>query len=235
MENKSLKKQAVHGVGWSAIENISKYGISFFISLILARLLTPDEYGLIGILTIFITLFNAIVDSGFTNALIRKNNVTDVDYSTVFYVNLFVSILMAFTLFLCAKSIAVFFKREELFALTRVMSCVVIINAFSIVQKVRLTKALNFKLQTKITVFSTIISGLLGIYCAYNGWGVWALVVQQIVVQLFTTILLWIYNRWFPLFTFSSKFPRNVVFWLETTFKQNNRFIVARNISSCYW
>lgn len=205
MENQSLKKQAIHGVGWSALENLSKYGISFFISIVLARLLTPNEYGLLGILSIFITLFNAIVDSGFTNALIRKKNVTDIDYSTVFYINLLLSIFMAIALFLCAKPIAVFFKREELFALTRVMSSVVVINAFSIVQKARLIKTLSFKLQTKVTVFSTIISGLIGIYCAYNGWGVWALVAQQITMQLFATILLWIYNKWIPLFAFSIK------------------------------
>ena len=172
-------------------------------SIVLARLLSPDEYGLIGILTIFISVFNAIVDSGFTNALIRKNNASDTDYSTVFYVNMVVSVFMAAALFLCARPIASFFGREELVALTQAMSCIVIINALSIVQKARTTKAIDFKIQTKITLISAIISGVIGIVMAYMGYGVWALVGQQISCQLLTTALFWIYNKWLPSLVFS--------------------------------
>lgn len=203
MSEQSLKQKTVKGVGWSAVDNVTKMGITFIVSIVLARLLSPDEYGLIGILTIFISIFNAIVDSGFTAALIRKKDATDTDYSTVFYVNLLMSILMAVALYLCARPIAIFFEREELVALTRVMSCVVVINAFSIVQKAITTKRIDFKTQTKITFFSSLLSGIVGIAMAYGGYGVWALVGQQISLQLLTTILFWIYNRWIPRFVFS--------------------------------
>lgn len=203
MSEQSLKSKTVHGLGWSAADNVIRIGVTFVVSIVLARLLTPDEYGLIGILTIFISVFNAIVDSGFTNALIRKQDATDTDYSTVFYTNLVVSICMAIALFLCAKSIAAFFERPELIALTQVMSCVVVINALCIVQKARTTKAIDFKTQTKVTFIASVISGIIGIAMAYMGYGVWALVGQQISSQLLTTVFFWIYNKWIPKLIFS--------------------------------
>lgn len=196
--SESLKSKTTHGVAWSAIDNVARHGISFVVSVILARLLSPEEYGLIGILLIFIAIFNAVVDSGFTSALIRKPDVSDSDYSTVFITNFILSFVMAGVLFGCAHPISVFFENEELIPLTRVMSCVVIINALCLVQRVRLTKILDFKTQTKVSIISTIISGIVGIYMAYNGYGVWALVGQHISQQLITTLLFWIYSRWMP-------------------------------------
>lgn len=203
MAGESLKSKTVKGLGWSALDNVTKLGITFVVSIVLARLLSPDEYGLIGILTIFISIFNAIVDSGFTNALIRKKDATDTDYSTVFYTNLVLSVFMALALFLCAKPIASFFERPELVTLTQVMSSIVIINALSIVQKARTTKAIDFKTQTKVTFIASVTSGIIGITMAYMGFGVWALVGQQISVQVFTTILFWIFNKWMPKLIFS--------------------------------
>lgn len=203
MSEGSLKDKTVKGVGWSAVENVTRIGVTFIVSVILARLLSPEEYGLIGILTIFIAIFNAIVDSGFTNALIRKQNATDTDYSTVFYTNLVLSVVLAAVLFFCAKPISVFFERPELVSLTQVMSSVVIINALSIVQRVRTTKAIDFKTQTKITFISSIGSGVIGIAMAYMGYGVWALVGQQVSNQLLTTLFFWIYNKWMPKLVFS--------------------------------
>ena len=190
-------------MGWSALENVTRLGVTFVVSIVLARLLSPEEYGLIGILTIFIAIFNAIVDSGFTNALIRKQNATDTDYSTVFYTNLVLSVVLAAVLFFCAKPISVFFERPELVSLTQVMSSVVIINALSIVQRVKTTKAIDFKTQTKITFISSIGSGVIGIAMAYMGYGVWALVGQQISNQLLTTLFFWLYNKWMPKLIFS--------------------------------
>lgn len=198
MAEQSLKSKTVKGLGWSAADNITKMGITFIVSIVLARLLSPDEYGLIGILTIFISVFNAIVDSGFTNALIRKKDASDIDYSTVFYTNLVMSIVLAVALFFCATPIAKFFGRDELIALTQVMSCVVVINALCIVQKARTTKNIDFKTQTKVTLISSLSSGVIGIAMAYLGYGVWALVGQQISAQLLTTIFFWIFNKWMP-------------------------------------
>ena len=190
-------------MGWSALENVTRLGVTFVVSIVLARLLSPEEYGLIGILTIFIAIFNAIVDSGFTSALIRKQDATDTDYSTVFYTNLVLSVVLAAVLFFCAKPISIFFERPELVSLTQVMSSVVIINALSIVQRVRTTKAIDFKTQTKITFISSIGSGVIGIVMAYMGYGVWALVGQQVSNQLLTTLFFWIYNKWMPKLVFS--------------------------------
>lgn len=203
MAEGSLKNKTVKGVGWSALENVTRMGVTFVVSIILARLLSPEEYGLIGILTIFIAIFNAIVDSGFTNALIRKQDASDTDYSTVFYTNLVLSVVLAATLYCCARPIAVFFERPELVSLTQVMSSVVVINALAIVQRARTTKVIDFKTQTKITFISSIVSGAIGIAMAYMGYGVWALVGQQISNQLLSTIFFWIYNRWMPKFIFS--------------------------------
>lgn len=203
MSEQSLKNKTIKGTVWSAVENVTRMGVTFVVSIILARLLSPEEYGLIGILTIFIAIFNTIIDGGFTNALIRKQDATDTDYSTVFYTNLVLSIVLAAVLFFCAKPISVFFERPELVSLTQVMSSVVIINALSIVQRVRTTKAIDFKTQTKITFISSIGSGFIGIAMAYMGYGVWALVGQQISNQLLTTLFFWFYNKWMPKFVFS--------------------------------
>lgn len=203
MSEGSLKDKTVKGMGWSAMENVTRLGVTFVVSIMLARLLSPEEYGLIGILTIFIAIFNAIVDSGFTNALIRKQDATDTDYSTVFYTNLVLSVILAVILFCCAKPIAIFFERTELVSLTQVMSSVVVINALAIVQRARTTKAIDFKTQTKITVISSIGSGAIGIAIASMGYGVWSLVGQQISNQLLSTIFFWIYNKWIPKLIFS--------------------------------
>lgn len=203
MAEESLKKQAVRGVGWSFADSMLGQGITFIVGLVLARLLSPDEYGLIGIITIFITVFNSIVDSGFSNALIRKNNATDKDYNTMFLVNMGISVVLFGLMFLCAPFIAQFFARPELTALCRVMGIVVVINALSIVQNTVLTKRLDFKTKTKASFISSIASGVVGIVMAYSGYGVWALVGQQISRQLLNTVCLWIFNRWIPNFTFS--------------------------------
>lgn len=203
MSEESLKNKTIKGTMWSAVENVTRLGVTFVVSIILARLLSPEEYGLLGILTIFIALFNAIVDSGFTNALIRKQDATDTDYSTVFYTNLVLSVFLAAILYLCARPIAVFFERSELVALTKVMSSVVVINALAIVQRARTTKAIDFKTQTKITFISSLGSGAIGIAMAYMGYGVWALVGQQISNQLLSTIFFWLYNKWIPKLVFS--------------------------------
>lgn len=205
MAEQSLKDKTVSGASWSAIDSVARYGITFIVGIVLARLLSPDEYGLIGILTIFINLFNVIVDGGFTNALIRKQGVTEEDYCTVFYTNLVLSLILAGLLFVCASPISVFFEREELYNLTRVMSVIVIINAFSIVQRTRLTKKIDFKTQTKISVISALTSGIVGISMALLGCGVWSLVGQQISNQMLTSLLLWGYNRWIPKLVFSWK------------------------------
>lgn len=203
MSEQGLKQKTLTGVGWTAAETVLRYGVTFIVGIVLARLLSPDEYGLIGILTVFITIFEIVIDGGFINALIRKKDAEEIDYCTVFYTNLVLSIIMAVIIFSCAGLIANFFRREELIPLTKVMSVIVIIHGLALVQKARLTKQINFKTQTKVSFISSVISGFIGIIMAYKGYGVWALVGQQMSNAMSATILFWIVNRWIPKLQFS--------------------------------
>lgn len=199
----SLRGKTLRGAGWSFVDNIANYGISFFVSLVLARLLTPQEYGLIGIILLFIAVFNTIVDSGFSNALIRKKDVKEVDYNTVFIVNMVVSLLLFVICYFSAPYIALFFNEPQLIPLTQVMGIIVVINAFAIIQRTILVKKIDFKTQTKISFISSVASGVIGIGMALADMGVWSLVGQQISRQLLSTLLLWLWGSWRPRLQFS--------------------------------
>lgn len=203
MAEQSLTDKTVKGVGWNSVDRIANYGIGFLVGIVLARLLSPEEYGLIGIIGIFTAIFNIILDSGLSTALIRKHGVTNTDYCTVFWTNLVLSFGLTAILFFSAPIIGHFFNRPELVPYIHVMSFILVINALSITQQARLTKNIDFKTQTKISLISHILSGVIGIAMAYMGYGVWALVAQQMTSRLFTTILLWVYNKWWPNLIFS--------------------------------
>ena len=205
MGEQSLKDKTVKGVGWSAIDNVIQIGVTFLVSIVLARLLSPDDYGLIGIIAIFTTVCTALINGGFTTALIRKKDATDDDYNTAFITNLGVSIVLYALIFLCSPLIADFFGREELLALTRVSSLGMIIGALALVQQTRLTKRIDFKSQTKITLIASVSSGIVGIVLAVLGFGVWSLVAQQLMSHCLRTVLLWFVNKWIPSLRFSSK------------------------------
>lgn len=201
----SIKAKTVNGVGWSFAESILGQGVTFIVGLVLARLLSPDEYGLIGIITVFVTVMDSIVDAGFSNALIRKKEVSNDDYNTMFLTNMGMSVLMFFALFFSAPLIADFFNREELIPLTQAMASIIIFHALSITQNTILMKRLDFKTRTKAALISSVLSGVIGIGMAFTGLGVWALVGQQVSRRLFNTLLLWFYNRWWPSLRFSSE------------------------------
>ena len=203
MAEQSLKDKTVKGTFWSAADAFLGQGVTFIVGLVLARILSPEEYGLIGIVTIFTTVMLGVVDSGFSNALIRKIKVTDDDYSTLFYFNLLVSIFMFALLYVGAPLIAHFFERPQLISLTRVMGLLLIFQALSIVQYTILSRNVDFKTKTKASVVSAIISGIVGIAMAYTGFGVWALVAQQLARQLLYSVCLWILNKWWPKLRFS--------------------------------
>ena len=203
--SESLKNKTVKGTVWSSLDAFLGQGITFLVGLVLARLLSPEEYGLIAIITIFISVFNSIVDSGFSNALIRKQDATEADYNTVFYTNLAISTVLSTALFFGAPLIADFFSRPQLTSLTKAMSSVVIINAFAIVQNIRLTKNIDFKTKTKVSLIASLTSGVIGIAMAFGGFGVWSLVAQQISKQLLNSVFLWFFIRWMPKLLFSWK------------------------------
>lgn len=198
MAEQSLKDKTIKGTVWSASDAFLGQGVTFIVGLVLARLLSPEEYGLIGIVTIFTTVMLGVVDSGFSNALIRKQNVNDEDYSTLFYFNLLISVVMFSLLFVGAPWIAHFFERPQLVEIVRVMGLLLILQALSIVQYTIIRRKIDFKTKTKASVISSVSSGIMGIVMAYMGFGVWSLVVQQLSYQLIYSICLWFFNRWKP-------------------------------------
>ncbi len=201
----SLKEKTVKGVSWSAIDTIASSGITFFVGVILARLLPPVEFGVLGMITIFIAISNSIIDSGFSNALIRKSDATQADYNTVFLFNLFLSIILYVVLFIGSPAVSHFFSEPRLINLTRVMGLILIINAFGIIQRTLLVKKVDFKTQAKISFISSICSGVVGIGMALGGLGVWSLVGQQLSRQFLNSLLLWLFSKWRPALEFSKQ------------------------------
>lgn len=188
---------------WSAVERLSVQGVSFALSLIIARLVLPSEFGLIAMLSIFISIAQTFVDSGFSNALIQKQNRSEVDFSTVFYFNIIVGIFFYILLYICAPLIAEFYHEPLLVSVTRWVALSFVLSSFSVVQRAKLTIAHDFKSQAIASFIAVLISGVLGVYFAYKGWGVWALVIQTLTNQLLISLLLWLIARWIPAFVFS--------------------------------
>lgn len=199
----SLQEKTLKGLIWSFVDNFTSQGVEFVVGIILARILSPREFGLIGMLTIFIAISQTFVDSGFTNALIRKNNCSQKDYSTVFFFNISISIVLYFILFAFSGSIGVFFNEPELGLLLKVLGLSLIFGSISMIQRTILTKEINFKLQTKISLFSSVVSGIIGIIMALYGFGVWSLVYRSLAALVLSSSLLWIATKWKPSFVFS--------------------------------
>jgi O-antigen/teichoic acid export membrane protein len=201
----TLKQITITGLLWSFIDSFASLGISFIVGIFLARILSPKEFGLIGMLAIFIAISQSFIDSGFSQALIRKQNCTQEDYSTVFYFNIVVGALFYVLLFLFSKSIGIFFHEPILKELLRVLGLGLIVNSFTIIQSALLSKRIDFKLQAKISVTSSVVSGIISIYMALTGWGVWSLVALTLVRNTINSFLLWFLSKWYPLWCFSLK------------------------------
>ena len=199
----SLKNKAVKGVGWSFLDNIAGQGITFLVGLVLARILSPAEFGILGMITIFIAISNSIIDSGFSNALIRKTDAKEIDYNTVFFFNLALSTLLYTILFIASPAISRFFKEPQLVEITRVMGLLLFINALAIIQRTLLVKRVDFKTQTKVSIIASAGSAFVGIGMALMGYGVWSLVGQQLSRQFLNTLFLWVFNTWRPALEFS--------------------------------
>jgi O-antigen/teichoic acid export membrane protein len=199
----TLKAKALGAVVWSAAENLSNQGARFVIGVILARLLRPDEFGLIGMLAIFISVARMVADCGFGQALIQKQDATHRDESSVFYVSVVLGFLGAAILFGAAPLIASFYHQPQLILLTRVMAWLVFINAFGVIQTNLLTKKMDFKTQLKVSVISTVVGGVVAIVMAARGYGVISLAVQVLVGDSLRTVLLWLAHGWRPAAEFS--------------------------------
>jgi teichuronic acid exporter len=200
-----LRTKTISGVFWSLADNGVSQGLQFVVGIILARLLAPEEFGLIGMIMIFILLSESFINSGFSQALIRKKECTKEDYNTAFYFNLITSIAFYFILFVSAPLISRFYEQPALTSILRILGLILFFNAFSIVQQAILIRQVNFRLQTKITFFASILSGIIAIMMALKGFGVWSLVVKMLTSHFLRTFLLWIFNKWHPSLLFSKE------------------------------
>lgn len=206
----NLRQKSIDGVIWNLLEKIGVRLIKIVLGVILARLLTPADYGLIGMITVFFVISNVFIDSGFRLAYIQKKDANEIDASTIFFFNLFLSIIFYCLLWMMAPLIANFYEQTELIELIRVMGVILIINSFGIMQIAKLTKEVNFRKKTMIMLSSAIISGVAGITAALLNYGVWSLVIQGLVNASFLTLGLWIFYKWRPLILFSIESLRSL-------------------------
>lgn len=223
----SLKRKTVVGVLWSAVDRFSAQGLAFVFSILIARVLLPEDYGVVAMLEIFLAIAQTFIDSGFSNALIRKYDRSEADYNTVFYFNMVISILSYCILFFCAPLISRFYDMPLLTPITRVVSLRLVINAFGSIQGVKLSIELNFKSRAKIRIITSCITGAVGVYLAYSGFGVWAIVWQQIVDSFIGAFALWLIVKWRPRLMFS---------WtsLSQMFSYGSKLLISGIIGTLY-
>lgn len=223
----SLRQKTVKGTIWSAVGGFGVQGVSFIVTIIMARILTPEDYGLVGMLTIFIAVAQSLIDSGFSQGLIRKRDADYRDISTVFYFNIGAALVIYMILYMGAPLIARFYGMPQLVSLTRVISLGIVINSFAMVQRALLTIKMDFKTQALATLSGAIVAGVVGIFMAYHGSGVWSLVYYQLINCFITTLLLWIVSRWWPSAVFSTSS-------FKTLFSFGSKIAVSSVIDNIY-
>lgn len=233
----TLQQKTKKGMIWNTIDRISMIGINFILNIVLARLLTPNDYGTIGMLTIFLTFSNVFIDSGFSRALIQKQDRTEKDFSTTLIFNLVISFVIYFILFFCSPTIANFYKTPELINLQRVFFIVIILNSLIVVQNAKLQINVDFRSIAIINSVTVILSGIVGIISALLGLGAWALVIQTLTKSFISALLFWILGHWFPktgfsfssfrqLFGFGSKLLASGL--LSTTITNINNLVIGK-------
>jgi teichuronic acid exporter len=208
--SESLRSRTLRAVSWTFLHAAGVRGTQFIVGIVLARLLLPDQFGLIGMLTVFVAMAQSLLDSGFGAALIQKRDASFVDICSIFYFNLVMGLVAAALLWLIAPWMARFYGQPVLVPLTRAMSAIIVINSFGLVQNTVLTKELNFRALTLINLAAGTVSGVMAIVCALRGFGVWSLVVQQISNASLNTVLLWLANSWRPALVFSLRSLRQL-------------------------
>lgn len=236
-----LKTKTAKGVGWGFADNILGLGITAAANIILARILSPADFGIIGMTAIFMTLSTSLVDSGFTGALTRKKDAVKADFDTVFYFNLAVSCLLYAVLFFCSPFIARFFREPILVPVIRILGISLIINAFGIVQKIILVRRIDFRTQAWISLVSSFAAAVAAVAMAFYGFGVWSLVVLQVGKLAVNTILLWSVSKWHPGLCFSRKSFRDMFSFggrllitsiISTIWSEMYSFIIGKMYSS---
>lgn len=207
----NLKQKMLDALTWTTVDRFGQQAVQFVIGLILARLLTPNDYGILGMVMVFVTLSTVLVDGGFGQALIRKTDANESDFNTVFYFNIGISILLYIFLYFMAPYIAIFFNEPPLVSISRVIFIAILLNSLYLIPVAKMVRNLDFKNGAKINLFSVTCSGITGVTLAFNGFGVWALVAQQVLFHFFRMISLHFFVRWKPKLQFSFKVIRE--FW----------------------
>lgn len=223
----SIRNKTISGFFWTFLQKLGSQGISFVIMIILARLLAPEDFGLIAMLSIFLQISQNVVTGGFNQALIQKLDVDEIDYSSVFYINVLVSSLIYILLFITAPFVAEFYNQPLLTSLLRVLSLTFVINAFSLVQETKIVNNLDFKKLAIIQIPSTVLGGIIALVMAYNNYGVWSIVGMQISSRLAYAVQLWFYTKWRPLFVF--EFQR-----VKILFSFGGRMLFSTILTSVY-
>lgn len=203
IESANLKKVAVKGLFWSAMERFGAQGIQFIFGIMITRILMPEDYGLLGMILIFMAVGQTLIDSGFGSALIWKKTPSENDYSTVFFFNISISVVLYAVFFFIAPLISRFYSEPLLINLIRVICLNFIFLSFSLIQQTILQKKVDFKLLAWINITGSLLAGIIALVMAMRGFGVWALVWQILIKSLVTSALLWVFNKWRPLMEFS--------------------------------
>ncbi len=212
---------------WSLSDSMATQLTQFISGLILARILSPEEFGLVGMITVFVSISQSLADGGFGDALIRKKDATDTDFSTAFYFNLAASIGIFAILYFTAPVVADFYSRQELVGIERVLGVTILINAVCIIQRTQLTRRVDFRMQMRVNLAGSVISGVISIVMALTGFGVWSLVWRSIIRNLVQAVMLWYTNRWKPLATFSRESFRSL-------FSFGSRLLLSNLIDTIY-
>ena len=207
----NLKKQVISGLFWKFGERIIAQGVSFIVSLILARLLLPEQYGIVALVLVFINLANVFVTNGLGESLIQKKDANSTDFSTIFYCSTGFSIVLYIVLFFSAPLIANFYNNQDLILVLRILSLQVPLSAIKTVQQAYVSKHMMFRKFFYSTLGGTLLSGAVGIAMAYNGFGVWALVAQYLVNSSIDTLILFITAKWRPTLQFSSNSAKQLI------------------------
>lgn len=237
----SLKQKTVSGIIWSGIERFSVQGVQFLIQIIMARLLMPEDYGVIGMLAIFLAIAQSFIDSGFSNALIQKHDCSDIDYSTVFWFNIIIGVIFYLLLFFISPWIAIFYNTPILEILTKIIGLILVVNSLTVVQRAQFTIRVDFKTQAKASFTAVIISGLIGIAMAYYSFGIWALVWQTLIYGGINMILLWYLSQWKPMLKFSTKSFRSLFTYgsklllaglLETIYRNIYTIVIGKKFAA---
>ncbi len=228
----SVRSQLLHGVVWNFVEKVLIRAATFFIGIILARLLSPSDYGLIGMLAVFISISGVFIEGGLAKALIQRQNCQNIDYSTAFVTNVGMSIIIYVIMYASAPWIADFYGEPILIDLTRILSLNFILGSFNIVQRAKMMARVDFKSLAQINVISTIVSGIIGIAMAYYGYGVWALVGQALCSTIVLIILFPIYSKWKPSLEFSMSSFRQLFGFGSNLMVTGVYAVVLNNIST---